>query len=141
MDVLSLIRISGDEDLQRRLRSLCRKFKDIISNELPAAPAKIKSFHFEVDDDKWRVPRNRAPPRSQSTLFSTLETVLKQGIIVKSQASHYSKVLLVPKPETTFRMCVDHRALNDCTPDAILADPEHCRNASKYRFSETKNIW
>ena len=42
VDVLSLIHISGDEDLQRRLRSLCRKFKDIISNELPAAPAKIK---------------------------------------------------------------------------------------------------
>ena len=56
----------------------------------------MKTLYLEVDDDKWRVPRNRAPPRSQSTLFSTLETLLKQGIIVKSQASHYSQVLLVP---------------------------------------------
>ena len=69
---------------------------------------------------KWRVPRNKAPPRTQSTLkqaalFSTLETLLKQGIIVKSQASHYSQVLLVPKPDSTFRMCVDYRALNDAS--------------------------
>ena len=61
VDVLSLIHISGDEDLQRRLRSLCQEFKDIFSNELPAAPAKIKNFQLEVDDEKWRVPRNRAP--------------------------------------------------------------------------------
>ena len=38
VDVLSLIHISGDEDLQRRLRSLCQEYKDIFSNELPAAP-------------------------------------------------------------------------------------------------------
>ena len=79
---------------------------------LPTASAEIKRFHLEVDDDKWRVPRNRAPPRSQSTLkqaalFSTLETLLKQGIIVKSQASHYSKVLLVPKPDSTFRIVAE----------------------------------
>ena len=95
---------------------------------LPTASAEIKSFHLEVDDDKWRVPRNWAPPRShsplkQAALFSTLETLLKQGIIVKSQASHYSQVLLVPKPDSTCRMCVDYRALNDCTPDASWPIP------------------
>ena len=95
---------------------------------LPTASAEIKRFHLEVDDDKWRVPRNWAPPRShsplkQAALFSTLETLLKQGIIVKSQASHYSQVLLVPKPDSTCRMCVDYRALNDCTPDASWPIP------------------
>ena len=120
VDVLSLIHISGDEDLQRRLRSLCREFKDIFSNELPASPAKMRNFHLEVDDEKWRVPQNRTPPRTKSTLkqaalFSTLETLLKRGLIVKSQASHYSQVLLVPKPDSTFRMCVDYSVLNDCT--------------------------
>ena len=38
-DVLSLIHISGDIDLQQRLRTLCTEFKNIFSNELPAAPA------------------------------------------------------------------------------------------------------
>ena len=63
---------------------------------------------LKVDDDKWRVPRNRAPPPrnrapaalKQAVLYSTLETMLKQGIIVESQASHYSQVLLVVAPRT-----------------------------------------
>ena len=51
-DVLSLIHISRDKDLQDRLRTSCKKFKDIFSNELPAAPAKIPELHLTVKDDK-----------------------------------------------------------------------------------------
>ena len=127
-DVLSLIHISGDKDLQHRLRTLCNEFKDIFSNELPAAPAKIPEFHLIVKDHEWRVARNRAPPRAQNpkiqaALFTTIETLLRQGIIRKFTSPHYSQVLLVPKPGNTFRMCVDYRALNDCTPDASWPIP------------------
>ena len=127
-DVLSLIHISGDEDLQHRLRTLCKEFKDIFSNELPAAPAKIPEFHLTVKDHEWRVARTRAPPRAQNpkkqaALFTTIEALLRQGIINKSTSPHYSQVLLVPKPDNTFRMCVDYRALNDCTPDASWPIP------------------
>ena len=31
-DILSLIHISGDKDLQHRLRTLCNEFKDIFSS-------------------------------------------------------------------------------------------------------------
>ena len=57
---------SGDKDPQHRLRTLCKEFKDIFSNELPAAPAKIPEFHLTVKDNEWRVARNRAPPRAQN---------------------------------------------------------------------------
>ena len=95
---------------------------------MPAAPAKIPDFHLVVKEADWKIPKNRAPPRSQSTvkqaaLFSTLETLLRQGIIRKSNAAHYSQLLLVPKPDQTLRMCVDYRALNDCTPDASWPIP------------------
>ena len=106
---MSLIHISGDEDLQHRLRTLCKEFKDIFSIELPAAPAKIPEFHLTVNDDEWKVAHNRAPPRAQSPKkqaapFTTIETLLKQGISRKSTSPHYSQVLLVPKPDNTFRM-------------------------------------
>ena len=59
--------------------------------------------------------KNRAPPRSQSSvkqtaLFKILKTLISQGIVEKSQSPHYSQILMVPKPDGTFRMCVDYRA-------------------------------
>ena len=120
---MSLIHISGNENLQHRLRTLCNDFNGIFSNELPSAPAKIPEFHLTIKDDEWKVARNRAPPRTQNpkkpaALFTTIEKLLRQGIIRKSTSRHYSQVLLVPKSDDTFRMCVEYRVLNDCTPDA-----------------------
>ena len=51
-DILSLIHISGDEDLQSRLRTLCAEFADIFSNELLKEPADIPPFNLIVDDTK-----------------------------------------------------------------------------------------
>ena len=73
--------------------------------------------------------KNRAPPRSQSAvkqtaLFNTIQTLISQGIVEKSQSPHYSQILMVPKPDGTFRMCVDYRALNDCTADASWPTPD-----------------
>ena len=90
-DILSLIHLSGDEDLQSRLRTLCTEFADIFSNELPKEPADIPPFNLIVDDTKWKVGKNRAPPRSQSSvkqtaLFNTIQTLISQGIVEKSQS-------------------------------------------------------
>ena len=70
--------------------------------------------------------KNRAPPRSQSSvkqtaLFNTIQTLISQSIVEKSQSPHYSQILMVPKPDATFRMCVDYRAL--CTADASWPIP------------------
>ena len=72
--------------------------------------------------------KNRAPPRTQSAvkqteLFKTLQTLISQGIVEKSQSPHNSQILMVPTPDGTFRMCVDYRALNDCTADASWLIP------------------
>ena len=88
---------------------------------------KYLSF-ITVKDDEWKVARNRAPPRvrnpkKQAALFTTIETLLRQGIIRKFISPHYSQVLLVPKPDNTFRICVDYRALNDCTLDTSWPIP------------------
>ena len=103
-DILSLIHFSGDEDLQSRLRTLCREFAVIFSNDFPKEPADIPPFNLIVDDTKWKVGKNRAPPQSQSSvkqaaLFKTLQTLISQGIVEKSQSPHYSQILMVPKPD------------------------------------------
>ena len=71
-DILSFIHFIGDEDLQSRLRTLCTEFADIFSNELPKEPADIPPFNLIVDNLNWKVGKNRAPPRSQSSVKQTL---------------------------------------------------------------------
>ena len=126
--VLDQIHISGSDFLQAQLKQLCLEFEDIFCNDLPSAPANIPPFKLDVDVPKWRVPKNRTPPRPQSQekqaeIVKQLDTLVKQGIIRVSQAAHYSQVLMVPKPGGKWRMCVDFRALNDCTLDASWPIP------------------
>ena len=61
--------------------------------------------------------------KKQTALFSKIETLLRQGIIPKSDAPYCSQVLLVPNADNSSRMCVDCRELSDCTPDATWPTP------------------
>ena len=73
-DILSLIHFSGDEDLQSRFRTLCTEFSDIFGNDLPKDPANIPPFNLIVDNLKWKVGKNRAPPQSQSVIQNSTDT-------------------------------------------------------------------
>ena len=128
LDVLSLINIKGDSNLQENVRLFSTEFKDICSHELPAEPAKIEPFNLVVETEKSRVPSKRLSPRPQSALkqadlVKTLDTLKKRGIIEASQVSHYSQVLLVPKPDGSSRMCMNYIALNARAPDVSF--PTH----------------
>ena len=43
----------------------------------------------------------------QTDLFKTLQALISQGIVEKSQSPHYSQILMVPKADGTFCMCVN----------------------------------
>ena len=127
-DPLSKVNIFGD-DIQRKLiLDLCIEFRDIFRNELDEEPAKVPPFTLNVDDTKWRVKKNRAPPRpqtpaNQADILKQITTLLKQGIIEKSDSSFYSQILMVMKPDLSRRMCIDFRNLNECTDDASFPVP------------------
>ena len=121
-DPLSLINLAGDENEKNKLRLLVHEFEDIFSSELSATPADIPPFDFNVNDDPWRVPKNRQPPWAKSTvdqadILSQINKLEKHNIVEKSNAAYYSQVLLVPKSDGTKRMCIDFRNLNNCTED------------------------
>ena len=68
---------------------------------------------YPVMEKQWKVPKNRHASRIQSTKRQTVirelvTTMLKGGIIVKSNASHSSQVILAPKPDGTFQFCIDY---------------------------------
>jgi hypothetical protein len=136
-DPLSKIHVFGDEVQRKQILDLCEEFRDIFSNELDETPAIVPPFDLKVDETKWKVRANRAPPRPQTTanqadVANQIKTLLQQGIIEKSQASHYCQILMVIKPDGSRRMCVDFRNLNDCTEDASFPIPH-----TKQMFSRT----
>ena len=127
-DPLSKVNIFGDEAQRKQILDLCLEFRDIFRNELDEEPANVPPFDLKVDDTKWRVKKNRAPPRPQTSanqadMIKQITTLLKQGIIEKSQSPYYSRILMVPKPDKSRRMCIDFRNLNECTEDASFPIP------------------
>jgi hypothetical protein len=56
-----------------------------------------------IDEDKWRLPCNRAPPRKhseekQKEIRKQVDVLLELGVIKESRATEWSQVHLVPKP-------------------------------------------
>ena len=127
-EILDKITICGTPQQQERIRALCVKYKQIFKDELDATPAKIKPFDLKVDKTKWETYKNRGPVRPQSNIKEEeirkqVEEMEKAGIVEKSQASYYSQVMLTPKPNGSWRFCVDYRQLNDATDSASWPIP------------------
>ena len=128
-DPLDTITIDGSPAFRLSIRALCEDYRDVFSNDLPDSPADLEPFNLIVDDVKWKTNKNRTPPRMQSTLKNDeiqkqITKLLASGIIVKSEASYYSEVLLIKKPNSEeFRMCIDFRPMNACTEPASFPIP------------------
>jgi transposase InsO family protein len=121
--LLGAIQIEGNSELTTSLVLLIAKYAHLFQSELTAEPAEIPSFDLNVDLEKWRNPKNRGPPRVQSSANQAetvrqIDLLLAQNIIERSDASYYSQVLLTPKPDGSKRFVIDYRKLNDCTESA-----------------------
>ena len=127
-DPLDKITISGSPDQQQRIRALCEKYRHIFKDELDATPAKLTPFELDVDTKKWETCKNRGHVRVQSAVKEAeinkqVNEMLKAGIIEKSNATYYSQVMLTPKPNGTYRFCVDYRNMDDATESACWPIP------------------
>jgi putative transposase len=121
MYIIDMIQIEGSPAEISDIRQICIKHIHLFQNELGPEPARIPPFSFrKVNHLKWKTFKNRFAPRVTSTtkqheVRKQVEKMLERGIIVKSEASHYSQVILARKPDGTYRFCIDYRNLNDAT--------------------------
>jgi hypothetical protein len=78
-------------------------------------------------DVQGAMPINQGPrrvsPAQRKVIKETIDKLLEGGIISPSRSPWASPVLLVPKGETDYRMCIDYRKLNEVTKKEIYALP------------------
>ncbi|GFX17828.1 retrovirus-related Pol polyprotein from transposon 17.6 [Trichonephila clavipes] len=61
------------------------------------------------------VPPYRMNPSKKEILKQEIDRLLSEGIIEECESPYASPVVLVPKPNGTFRLCIDYRKLNEIT--------------------------
>jgi hypothetical protein len=117
-DKLELPVIEGETPFHDDIRKLLREYSDVFSRTVSKTPAKVPPMELNLDFNKWQNDgSHRGPPRPQTpakqqAVLDSLKKLLEAGVIRPSQASEYSQILLVPKPDGSWRFCVDYRALN-----------------------------
>ena len=64
--LMSQITFEGSPQLQKRLKALVLEFIGVFATKVRREPAAVDPMKIVIDDDKWRLPCNRAPPRRHS---------------------------------------------------------------------------
>jgi hypothetical protein len=121
-DPTTLITCQGPPGLQKRLRQEFSARKKVFRAAVAATPAQFSTpFTLEIDDQKWQRMTTRERVRNQAP--DKMDEIAKQcreleelGVIEKTQSSHFSQVVMAKKPDGRWRMCIDFRKLNECSP-------------------------
>ena len=64
--LMSQITFERSPQLQAKLKALVREFIDVFATKVRREPAAVEPMKIVIDEDKWRLPCNRAPPRKHS---------------------------------------------------------------------------
>ena len=101
-ELLAKITFEGSEQLHTKLKALFLEFIDVFATKVRQTPADVEPMKIAVDEGKWRLPCNRAPPRRHSEekkkeIRKQVDELLNLDVIKESQASD-SQVHLVPNP-------------------------------------------
>ncbi|XP_015168562.1 uncharacterized protein [Solanum tuberosum] len=104
----------ADKDNQEELQIILKDFACLF-NEPVGLPAKRDCDHKIVLEPGTKpvvVRPYRYPHNQKDEIERQCSEMLKQGIIRPSQSPFSSPVLLVPKSDGSWRMCIDYRELN-----------------------------
>ncbi len=84
--LLSQINFEGFPQLQARLKALVLEFIDVFAAKVRHKLATVEPMKIVIDEDKWRLPCNRAPPRKhseekQKEIRNQVDALLELGVI------------------------------------------------------------
>jgi hypothetical protein len=98
---------------------LLQEFEDVFSEEMPNELPPIRGIEHQIDFVPGVVIPNRTAyksnPKETKELQKQVKDLMSKGYVRESLSPCVVPVLLVPKKDGTWRMCVDCRAVNNIT--------------------------
>ena len=108
-----------DPNLPSSIVSLLQEFKDIFPEEIPNGLPPIRGIEHQIDFVPGAIipnrPAYRSNPEETKELQRQVSDLMQKGYVRESLSPCAVPVLLVPKKDGTWRMCVDCRAVNKIT--------------------------
>jgi len=108
-----------DSSLPSVVISLLQEFEDVFPEEVPHGLPPIRGIEHQIDFIPGASipnrPAYRSNPEEMKELQRQVEELMGKGYVRESMSPCAVPVILVPKKDGTWRMCVDCRAINHIT--------------------------
>lgn len=102
--------------LPSSISSLLQDFEDVFPENIPNGLPPLRGIEHQIDfvpgSQIPNRPAYRSNPEETKELQRQVEELLEKGFVRESMSPCSVPVLLVPKKDGTWRMCVDCRAIN-----------------------------
>ncbi|XP_010412462.1 PREDICTED: uncharacterized protein LOC104698763 [Camelina sativa] len=116
-DVLTIGIVEGH--VPGEIKALLRTFQDVFPEELPHSLPPVRGIEHQIDlilgAQLPNRPAYRVNPTEAKELERQVGDLMKQGYVRESLSPCALPVLLVPKKDGTWKMCVDFRTVNNIT--------------------------
>lgn len=118
-----LVNAADCSDNQRmQLKDLVLQFADVLSNK-PGC-THVAQHRIELTKTPKKCPFRMFNPSKRAIILGLVQELLNEGIIERSDSDIVSYPVIVPKPNKTYRMCIDYRWLNEATRIEAIDMPE-----------------
>ena len=108
-----------DTSLPSSIVSLLQEFEDVFPEEIPNGLPPIRGIEHQIDFVPGATipnrPAYRSNPEETKELQKQVGELMEKGYVRDSLSPCAVPVILVPKKDGTWRMCVDCRAINNIT--------------------------